>query len=292
MAILPEIKLEDGNSVPVLGYGTGTAWYKKPGNTGIDRQLVDSIKEAISLGYIHIDGAEVYGTESEIGIAIKESGVARDRLFITTKVIDNIGDIPNAIDTSLKKLRLDFVDLYLIHNPFFAKSDKDLQDAWAEMEKVKEAGKARSIGVSNFRQHELEAVLKTARITPAINQIEYHPYLQHGGLVPFQEGKGIRTGAYGPLTPATRAKGGPLDDILTGLAKKYAVTEGEVLLRWCIDRGAVTITTSSKKSRLTNYLRALQFRLTPAEIEDISRVGEEKHFRGFFKAKFAPDDRS
>ncbi|EGE81523.1 alcohol dehydrogenase [Blastomyces dermatitidis ATCC 18188] len=292
MAILPEIKLEDGNSVPVLGYGTGTAWYKKPGDTGIDRQLVDSIKEAISLGYIHIDGAEVYGTESEIGIAIKESGVARDRLFVTTKVIDNIGDIPNAIDTSLKKLGLDYVDLYLIHNPFFAKSDKDLQDAWAEMEKVKEAGKARSIGVSNFRQHELEAVLKTAKITPAINQIEYHPYLQHGGLVPFQEGKGIRTSAYTPLTPVTRAKGGPLDDILAGLAKKYAVTEGEVLLRWCIDRGAVTITTSSKKSRLTCYLRALQFRLTPAEIEEISRVGEEKHFRAFFNQKFAPDDRS
>ncbi|KLJ13523.1 alcohol dehydrogenase [Blastomyces silverae] len=292
MAILPGIKLGDGNSVPVLGYGTGTAWYKKPGDTGIDRQLVDSIKEAISLGYIHIDGAEVYGTEREIGIAIKESGVARDRLFVTTKVVDNIADIPNAIDTSLKKLGLDYVDLYLIHNPFFAKSDKDLQDAWAEMEKVKEAGKARSIGVSNFRQHELEAVLKTARVTPAINQIEYHPYLQHGGLVPSQEGKGIRTGAYAPLTPATRAKGGPLDGILAGLAKKYAVTEGEVLLRWCIDRGAVTITTSSKKARLTSYLRALQFRLTPAEIEDISRVGEEKHFRAFFKEKFAPDDRS
>ncbi|QSS54309.1 NADPH-dependent alpha-keto amide reductase [Histoplasma capsulatum var. duboisii H88] len=159
---------------------------------------------------------------------------------------------------------------YPIHSPFVVKSDKDLQGVWAETENAKESGKARSIGVSNFRQRELEAVLKTARIIPAINQIEYHPYLEHGDTVLLKEKRGIRNVAYDPLPPATTAKGGPLDGILAGLAKKYAVTEVEVLLRWCIDRGAIAITTSSKRSRLMGYICTLQFSLTPAEIGSIS----------------------
>jgi diketogulonate reductase-like aldo/keto reductase len=160
------------------------------------------------------------------------------------------------------------------------------------MEKVKESGKARSIGVSNFLQPQLEAVLKGAKIMPSINQIEYHPYLQHGDLIPFQNSKGIATASYGPLTPVTRAKDGPLDNVLSGLAEKYGVTNGDILLRWGIDRGAVTITTSAKESRLIEYLRVVRFQLTPAEVEEITRLGEQKHFRAFWTNKFSADDRS
>lgn len=181
---------------------------------------------------------------------------------------------------------------YLIHAPFFAKSDKELQDAWAEMEKLKESGKVKSIGVSNYLQSHLEATLKTAKVTPAVNQIEFHPYLQHGNLVQFHQEKGIATSAYGPLTPVARAKGGPLDGLLATLARKYAVGEGEVLLRWSIDRGAVVISTSGKEARLTEYLRALTFKLTPKEVDEISELGEQKHFRAFWTDKFGPEDRS
>jgi len=181
---------------------------------------------------------------------------------------------------------------YLIHVPFFAKSDKDLQDKWADLEKVKESGKAKAIGVSNYTQAHLEAILKTAKIPPVINQIEFHPYLQHGDLLDYHKKIGILTAAYAPLTPVTRAAGGPLDPVLAELAKKYGVTEANVAHRWAIERGAVTITTSSKESRLAEYLRALEFSLTPQEVEQISKLGLEKHYRAFMTDKYAPDDRT
>lgn len=181
---------------------------------------------------------------------------------------------------------------YLIHAPFFAKSDRDLQEAWAAMEKVKESGKVRAIGVSNFLQGHLEAIMKTAKIRPCVNQIEFHPYLQHKDLPSFHEKHGIKTVSYGPLTPVTRAKGGPLDEQLSTLAQKYAVSPEEILLRWAMDRGIVPVTTSSKESRLNSYLRALTFQLTAEEVSNITELGQKMHFRAFWQDKFAADDRS
>ncbi|KAJ5888863.1 hypothetical protein N7495_008904 [Penicillium taxi] len=284
--------LNDGIAIPIIGFGAGTKWSNRTNSTELNRPLIESVNNATKLGYNHLDGAEVYGTETELGQAIQESGLSRDKLFVTTKVIVNIADIGKAIDESLKKLKLDYVDLYLIHSPFFAKDDAELQAAWASMEKVKASGKARSIGVSNFLQSHLETILKTATVIPSVNQIELHPYLQHGNLLPFHESKGIKTVSYGPLTPLLRAPGGPVDPLLSQLATKYAVSESEILLRWTIDRGAVAITTSSKESRLTNYLRALTFELTPKEVEEISELGQQKHYRAFWTDKFAADDRS
>ena len=273
-----------------LGFGTGTAWYKSR-DAAFDRGTVDSIKTAIKLGYTHLDGAEVYNTESELGIAIKESGVPRDLLFITTKVQNNISDIKGAIAASLEKLQLDHVDLYLIHSPFFAKSPEDLQHAWAEMEKVQKSGKAKSIGVSNFLADDIEAVLKTAEVVPSLNQIEFHPYLQHGDLVSFHKKHGIAVSAYGPLTAVTKAQPGPVDEAIERLAKKYGVTEGQISLRWVLDQGIIPVTTSSKECRLKEYLGAISVEMTPEEVKEISTLGEKKHFRGFWKMKFDADDR-
>lgn len=160
------------------------------------------------------------------------------------------------------------------------------------MEQVKASGKARSIGVSNFVQSHLETILKTAKVVPSVNQIEYHPYLQHGKLLDFHKSKGIKTATYSGLSPVNRARGGPLDPLLADLAKKYAVDESEILLRWTLDQGCIAITTSSNETRLASYLRSLKFKLTPQEVEKISTLGEQKHFRAYWNDIYAADDRT
>ena len=286
------VNLPDGTPVPVLGYGTGTAWYKKDTCGPLDKTLVEATKKAIETGYMHLDGAELYNTEPELGRAIKDSKVARKKLFVTTKVLLNIADIPAALDASLKKLALDYIDLYLIHAPFFAKSDADLQTKWADMEKVLASGKTKAIGVSNYMKPHIEATLQTAKVRPAMNQIEYHPYLQHGELVQYLKNQDIRVAAYGPLIPVVKKAGGPLDPKLQELAHKYAVNPGEILLRWAIDMGAFPITTTSKEQRMRDMLRVFTFKLDPEEVDEITEIGTSHHARGFWTDKFDENDRT
>ncbi|PHH89703.1 hypothetical protein CDD83_5454 [Cordyceps sp. RAO-2017] len=292
---LPTLKLNDGNEIPMLSYGLGTARGKfgAAASGPFDEETARLAKTAIKLGYRHLDGAEVYGNEEELGAAIKASKVPREHLFVTTKLLPNSKkSTQEAFDLSLKKLGLDYVDLYLIHHPFFAESEEALQQTWAELEAIKASGRAKSIGVSNFLQEHLETVLKTAEVPPAINQIEFHPYLQHGDLLDFHRKNNIAVSCYGPLAPLTSAKGGPVDAIWKQLADKYGVTESEIGLRWCIDQGLVVITTSSKQERMERYVSKLpQIKLTPREVSDISEAGKQKHFRGFWKDKFGEDDK-
>jgi diketogulonate reductase-like aldo/keto reductase len=219
--------------------------------------------------------------------------VPRDKLFVVTKTSCKQGEsVETAFVRSLEKLGLDYVDLYLIHQPFWAKSPAEQQAKWAEMEAIKESGRAKSIGVSNYLQEHLEPILQTAKHPPVINQIEYHPYLQHGGLLDFHKQHRIAVAAYSPLTAATKAKPGPCDAVYDKLAKKYGVTEADIALRWCLDQGIVTLTTSGNEQRLQGYMRKIpSFKLTPKEVEDIAEAGRQKHFRGFYTTNYGPDDR-
>lgn len=198
---------------------------------------------------------------------------------------------------SLSKLGLDYVDLYLIHSPFFTEDPQVLQAKWAEMEAIQASGRARSIGVSNYIQEHLDPILETAKVLPAINQIEFHPYLQHitqdrkSSLLEYHRAKGIAVSGYGGLSAITRASPGPVDDEYAQLAAKYNVTEGDVALRWTLDQGVVAITTSSKEERLRQYLAKLpSFQLTPEEVKAISDAGFKKHYRGFWRDQYADDD--
>ncbi|KFG80626.1 putative NADPH-dependent alpha-keto amide reductase [Metarhizium anisopliae] len=285
----PTLKLNDGNEIPVLAYGLGTANYKS--TSGYDQSVVAITKTAIDLG--RTNKSPVYGNEEELGAAIKASGVPRSQLFVTTKAHgEQQKPTQEAFELSLQKLGLDHVDLYLLHGPWFAASHEELQQKWADLEAIKASGKAKSIGVSNFLQEHVEVILQTAKVVPAINQIEYHPYLQHGDLVAFHKKHNIAVSCYGPLLPLTRAKGGPVDAVWSELAGKYGVSESEIGLRWILDQGLVALTTSSNKGRLQDYLAKLgTFELTQEEVARIAEVGNRYHFRGFWLNKFGPDDR-
>ncbi|CVK91319.1 related to aldo-keto reductase YPR1 [Fusarium mangiferae] len=270
---LPTIKLNDGNEIPMIAYGLGTANFKKGGRTDYDENAFNYTLNAIKSGFYHLDGSSSYGNEEELGAAIRASGVPREKLYVVTKLNGwKKQDVQNAFDTSLKKLGLDYVDLYLIHAPFFAEKPEDLQEAWATLE-------------------HLETILATAKIPPAINQIEYHPYLQHGNLIEYHRKNTIALSAYAPLTAIIRARPGPVDALYENLAKKYGVTEGDIALRWCIDQNIVVITTSSSEERLRSYMRNVwSFKLTAEEIEGIAMMGKQKHFRAFQKQWIAEGD--
>jgi diketogulonate reductase-like aldo/keto reductase len=221
--------------------------------------------------------------------------VPREKLFVTTKTSCKPGEsIETAFSRSLAKLGLDYVDLYLIHSPFWASSPEELQAKWAEMEALKRSGRARSIGVSNYLREHLEAVLAANPANPpVVNQIEFHPYLQHEeGYLAFHRERGIAVEAYAPLTAVVRAAPGPVDAVYDRLASKYGVSTGDIALRWCLDQGIVVLTTSGNEQRLQEYQRRLpSFKLTPREVEEIAGKGREKHYRGFWTAKFAEDDK-
>ncbi|KAK1974866.1 aldo/keto reductase [Colletotrichum cereale] len=283
---IPYLKLNDGNAIPMLAYGLGTANFKA-GNTGIDYKIVNVTAEAIKAGFRHIDGAEAYGNEQELGLAIKRAGVPRENLYIVTKFYNFSCRPKQAIRASLERLELDYVDLYLIHAPFLTSSSVELQGFWAELEDIKKAGHARSIGVSNFSVSHLETILETATIPPSVNQIEYHPHLQQTELLDFQKKHNIVVAAYGPLLPLNRNISSLVPGIWRRLAKKHGVSESDVGLRWSIEQGVVAITTTSRSCRMRSILSHLpEFSLSQDEVNSITEAGKAKRFRGFWSDAF------
>jgi diketogulonate reductase-like aldo/keto reductase len=220
----------------------------------------------VAQGYRHIDTAAYYQNEADVGRAIAASGVAREEIFVTTKLqvmgassqLDYDHTLA-ALRSSLDKLGLRYVDMYLIHSP----NDKANRLAqWRALQAAKEQGLAKSIGVSNYGIHHLEELLASAKVVPATNQVELHPWLTREALVAYCQKKGVVLTAYSPLAKARKMT----DPGLLSLAAKYGKTPGQVLIRWCLERGHVTIPKSTREERIRENLDAA-FAMDPADVE-------------------------
>jgi diketogulonate reductase-like aldo/keto reductase len=233
-------------------------------------EVIQSVKAAIKNGYISIDTAAIYGNEEGVGQAIKDSGVPREDLFITTKLWNSEQGYEStlkAFETSLTKLGLDYLDLYLIHWPG---KDK-YKETWKAFEKLYKEGRVRAIGVSNFQVHHLEDFISSAEIKPMVNQVEFHPHLTQKELLAFCKNEGIQLEAWSPL------KQGQLlsEPVLEDLAHKYNKSVAQVILRWDLQHGVVTIPKSIKEHRLIENADIFDFELSTEDMDKIDGLNQD-----------------
>ncbi|PJN51651.1 Glyoxal reductase [Paenibacillus sp. GM2FR] len=256
--------LNDGVKMPWLGLGV---WKTKEGE-----EVIQSVKSAIAAGYRSIDTAAIYGNEEGVGQAIRESGVSRDELFITTKVWNDDQGYEKtlqAFETSRKKLGLDIVDLYLVHWPG---KDKYL-DTWKALIYLQKEGLVRSIGVSNFQIRHLQHIIEETGVVPVVNQVELHPLLSQKELLGYARENRIVLEAWSPLMQ------GNLDQpVLAQIAEKYGKTTAQVILRWDIQNGVIVIPKSIKEHRIRENAGIFDFELSAEDMAAIDGLNQNKRF--------------
>jgi 2,5-diketo-D-gluconate reductase A len=267
MNAVPTIDLNDGRTIPQLGFGV---FQIDPAET------VEAVSRALEVGYRHIDTAEMYGNEKEVGEAVRGSGLDRSDVFVTSKLNNGFhrpDDARRAFDTSLTDLGFDYVDLFLIHWPLPTLYDGDFVATWRTLEEFHREGRARSIGVSNFQVDHLQRLAAETDVVPAVNQIELHPYLLNEEVRAYGEAHGIATEAWSPI-----AQGQVLDDpVITAIAGRIGRSPAQVVLRWHIQRGSIVFPKSTTPARIKENFELFDFELEPGDVEQIETLdrGEE-----------------
>lgn len=261
---IPTLALPTGTPIPVLGFGT----YKvAPEDT------YDAVSRALEVGYRHIDTAQMYGNEAEVGAALEASGIAREDLFVTTKV-DNSNHEPEraaaSIERSLEDLRTDYVDLLLVHWPLPTLYGGDVALPWPALEDAFTAGRARAIGLSNYEREHIEAVRDVATVAPHVLQVEAHPFLPNAALRDYAQGLGMVFEAWSPLARGRAVTEATLIEIGTQLG----VSPAQVALRWALDRGHVVFPKTLNRERMAANFDVFSFSLSPEQSARIDALDE------------------
>ena len=250
---IPTLTLPTGSPIPVLGFGT----YKVA-----PEDAYDAVRRALDVGYRHIDTAQMYGNEAEVGAALDASGIARDQIFLTTKVNNSNHEPERAaasITRSLEELRTDYVDLLLVHWPLPTLYGGDVTLPWPALEDAYTTGAARAIGLSNYEREHVEAIRAIATVTPHVLQVEAHPFLPNADLRAYAHGLGMVFEAWSPLARGRATT----DPTLIDIGAQLGVSAAQVALRWAIDRGHVVFPKTLSRQRMATNIDAFSFTLSP-----------------------------
>ena len=262
------VSLNNGIQMPLLGYGV----YQIPDLRDCERCVID----ALEVGYRLIDTAASYMNEAAVGQGLQASGVAREQIFVTSKLwVQHTGyeRTRQAIDDSLRRLQLDYLDLYLIHQPF-----GDVHGSWRAMQEAYRAGKLRAIGVSNFHPDRLMDITAFNEITPAVNQVEINPFQQQLDNVPFMQQLGVQAEAWAPFA---EGRNGLFEHpVLQSIAERHQKSVGQIVLRWLVQRNVVALAKSVRKTRMAENLAVLDFALNEADMASIATL--DTHTSSFF----------
>ncbi len=256
MADMTVLQLNNGVEMPVLGLGT---WKMT------DAEAESSVRAALAVGYRLIDTATLYGTERGVGRAVRESGIAREEIFVTTKLWPTDFFSPQkGFEASLERLALDYVDLYLVHwpIPLMPKS------VWLEMEKIYASKRARAVGISNYGIGDIEKLLEYASVVPAVNQIKFSPFDFDAEILECSRSQGIIVEAYSPLTRGAHLH----DKMIEDIAKKYGKTGAQILIRWCIEHGTIVIPKSSHPERIEENANVFDFTISPEDMQTLNAL--------------------
>ncbi|MCX2934402.1 aldo/keto reductase [Mycobacterium sp. CVI_P3] len=262
MSTVPNLTLNDGTQIPQLGFGV----FQIP-----PEETASAVRTALEIGYRHIDTAEMYQNEKGVGQGIRDFGIDRGEVYLTSKLNNGFhkpDDARRAFDATIEALGYDYVDLFLIHWPLPTLYDGDFVSTWKTLEEFKKDGRARSIGVSNFQIHHLEELARDTETVPAVNQIEVHPYFANDALRAYGTDHDILTEAWSPI-----AQGAVLGDpVIGGIAERIGKSPAQVVLRWHIERGDIVFPKSVTPERIKENIEIFDFELGDEDIDAITAL--------------------